>query len=130
MGLSVIDLLFFRFYGIINSLIIRVRTPYVTLSVSSDDRRSKPNRHMADNARVFVGGLPYSASEEDVKAFFATAGNVVSVFLPIDKETGRKRGFGFVEYSTEAERDNAIATLNDAEMGGRKLLVSAARPRE
>ncbi len=85
---------------------------------------------MPDNTRVFVGGLPYSMTEEDVKAFFAPAGTVVSVFLPIEKETGRKRGFGFVEFATEAEQDNAIKMFNEADCGGRKISVSIARARD
>jgi RNA recognition motif-containing protein len=87
---------------------------------------------MADNTRVFVGGIPYSASEDDLKAFFSAEGKftVLSVFLPVEKDTGRKRGFGFVEFSTEAERDEAVTMFNGADMGGRKLSVSPARPRD
>ncbi len=85
---------------------------------------------MPDNTRVFVGGLPYAMSEDDIKAFFAPAGNVVSVFLPIEKETGRKRGFGFVELSTVEEQENAVKMFDGADCGGRKISVSQARPRE
>mgnify|MGYP002128389935 CR=1 FL=1 len=83
---------------------------------------------MPDNTRVFVGGLPYAMTEDDVKAFFAPAGNVVSVFLPIEKETGRKRGFGFVEMSTEEEAKAAIDMFNGQDFGGRNISVSEARP--
>jgi len=84
---------------------------------------------MADNARVFVGGIPYAATEEELKAHFGAAGTVVSVFLPIEKETGRKRGFGFVEFNTPDEQGKAIDMYNNTDFGGRMISVSAARPR-
>ncbi|MBP9827555.1 RNA-binding protein [Patescibacteria group bacterium] len=84
---------------------------------------------MADNARVFVGGIPYAATEEELKAHFGAAGTVVSVFLPIEKETGRKRGFGFVEFNTPDEQNKAIDMFNNTDLGGRMISVSAARPR-
>lgn len=84
---------------------------------------------MADNARVFVGGIPYAATEEELKAHFSAAGTVVSVFLPIEKETGRKRGFGFVEFNTPDEQNKAIDMFNNTDLGGRMISVSAARPR-
>lgn len=85
---------------------------------------------MPENTRVYVGGLPYSASEDDVKAHFSAAGTVLSVFLPMDKVTGRKRGFGFVEFGTEAERDAAVAQFDQTDFGGRTIGVSPARPRD
>jgi RNA recognition motif-containing protein len=85
---------------------------------------------MADNARVYVGGIPYSASEDELKAHFSPAGAVVSVFLPIDRESGRKRGFGFVEFNTPDEQANAIKMFDQTDLGGRTISVSAARPRE
>ncbi len=85
---------------------------------------------MPENTRVFVGGLPYAMTEDDVKAFFAPAGNVVSVFLPIEKETGRKRGFGFVEFSTVDEQEASVKMFDGTDCGGRKISVSQARPRE
>jgi RNA recognition motif-containing protein len=85
---------------------------------------------MADTARIYVAGLPYQATEEEIKAHFAAAGEVVSVFLPTDRETGRKRGFGFVEFTTEEERDKAISMFDQTDFGGRTIGVSAARPRE
>lgn len=84
---------------------------------------------MADNARVYVGGLPYAATEEDVKAHFSAAGQVVSVFLPKEPGTGRMRGFGFVEFSTPEEQQNAIQMFNQTDFNGRQLFVEAARPR-
>lgn len=85
---------------------------------------------MADNARVFVGGIPYAATEDELKAHFSAAGNVVSVFLPVEKETGRKRGFGFVEFSTPEEMQNAVKMYDQTEFGGRTISVSSARPRD
>lgn len=85
---------------------------------------------MADNARVYVGGIPYAATEDELKAYFSQAGTVVSVFLPIERETGRKRGFGFVEFNTPDEQSNAIKMFDQTDFGGRKISVSAARPRE
>ena len=52
--------------------------------------------------RLFVGNLPYDATEEDIRAHFSTAGNVLNVFVPLDRETGRKRGFAFVEFNDNA----------------------------
>ena len=85
---------------------------------------------MPENTRVFVGGLPWAYTEDDVKAFFAPAGNVVSVFLPIDRETGRKRGFGFVEFSTVEEQEASVKMFDGADCNGRKISVSPARARE
>jgi cold-inducible RNA-binding protein len=85
---------------------------------------------MADNARVFVGGIPFVATEDEIKAHFAQAGEVVSVFLPMERETGRKRGFGFVEFNTPEEQENAIKMFDNTDFGGRRISVSAARPRQ
>lgn len=79
--------------------------------------------------RIYVGGLPYSATERDVEALFSSAGTVKEVTLVSDRYTGQAKGFGFVEMSTDAEADVAIATLNGTQMGGRTLTVNEARPR-
>jgi len=79
---------------------------------------------------IYVGNLAYTASQEDVAAIFAEYGTVKRVQLPVDRETGRKRGFGFVEMSTDAEEDAAIEALDGAEWMGRDLRVNKARPRE
>ena len=84
---------------------------------------------MADNARVFVGGIPYAATEDELKAHFSAAGTVVSVFLPIEKETGRKRGFGFVEFADEATAQSAMEALDGTMIEGRAISVSFARPK-
>lgn len=85
---------------------------------------------MADNTRVFVGGVPYAATEEELKGHFSTAGQVASVFMPIDRETGKKRGFAFVEFSNEDDMNKAVDMFNQTEFGGRTISVNAARPRD
>lgn len=80
--------------------------------------------------RIYVGGLPYSATEEDLENLFAPAGTVSSAVIVSDKYTGQSKGFGFVEMSTDAEADTAISTLNGTLYGGRTLTVNEARPRE
>lgn len=79
---------------------------------------------------VYVGNLSYEATQEDVTEVFKEYGSVKRVQLPSDRETGRMRGFGFVEMETEAEEDAAIAQLDGAEWLGRTLKVNKARPRE
>ena len=80
--------------------------------------------------RIYVGGLPYSASEQDLNNLFATHGTVNSATVITDKYTGQAKGFGFVEMSTEAESKTAINALNGTQMGGRTLTVNEAKPRE
>jgi RNA recognition motif-containing protein len=79
---------------------------------------------------IYVGNLSYEVSQEDVSEVFSEYGKVKRVHLPTDRETGRKRGFGFVEMETEAEEDKAIETLDGAEWMGREIKVNKARPRE
>ena len=78
--------------------------------------------------RIYVGNLPFSASDHDVRELFEEYGTVDSVHLITDRETGRPRGFGFVEMSEGA--DEAIEALNQSQMSGRSLTVNEARPRE
>ena len=73
---------------------------------------------------------PYEVSEEDLTTTFAEYGAVRKVQLPTDRETGRKRGFGFVEMENDADEEKAIAELDGAEWMGRSLKVNKARPRE
>lgn len=79
---------------------------------------------------IYVGNLSYEVTEEDVQAVFAEYGSVKRVQLPTDRETGRMRGFGFVEMETEAEEQAAIDALDGAEWMGRDLKVNKAKPRE
>jgi len=77
-------------------------------------------------AKIYVGNLPFSATEDQVRALFAAHGTVESVALPNDRETGRPRGFGFVEMS-QADAARAIQAVNGQDLGGRALRVNEAQ---
>lgn len=77
---------------------------------------------------IYVGNLPFSTSEDEVRNLFSAYGTVDNVSLIADRETGRLRGFGFVEMSSGG--DEAIAALNQTDLGGRRLVVNLAKPRE
>ncbi|NET00102.1 MAG: RNA-binding protein [Sphaerospermopsis sp. SIO1G1] len=79
---------------------------------------------------IYVGNLSYQVTEEELKAVFSDYGLVSSVQLPTDRETGRLRGFGFVEMESEGQETAAIEALNGAEWMGRDLKVDKAKPRE
>ena len=79
---------------------------------------------------VYVGNLSYDATEEDIRTVFTEYGEVKRVQVPSDRETGRPRGFAFVEMETEEEETKAIEALDGAEWMGRNLKVNKARPRE
>ena len=79
---------------------------------------------------IYVGNLSYEVTQDDLKQAFSEYGTVSRVQLPTDRETGRPRGFGFVEMSTDAEETAAIEALDGAEWMGRDLKVNKARPRE
>jgi len=79
---------------------------------------------------IYVGNLNYEVNQEDLNEVFSEYGSVKRVHLPTDRETGRKRGFGFVEMETDAEEEKAIEVLDGAEWMGRELKVNKARPRE
>ncbi|MFM2430799.1 MAG: hypothetical protein RLZZ511_2012 [Cyanobacteriota bacterium] len=79
---------------------------------------------------IYVGNLSFQATEEDVKEVFGDYGTVSRVSLPMDRETGRKRGFAFVDLSSDAEEDAAIEQLDGAEWMGRDLKVNKAKPRD
>lgn len=80
--------------------------------------------------KLFVGGLPFSTTDDELQAAFADFGSVVSAKVITDRETGRSRGFGFVEFGSDDEGRAAIAGLDDKELGGRTIHVSEARERE
>jgi RNA recognition motif-containing protein len=80
--------------------------------------------------KLYVGGLPYSATEDTLKEMFAQAGTVETATVITDKVSGRSKGFGFVEMSTEEEAAKSIELLNGKEMEGRTLTVAEARPME
>jgi RNA recognition motif-containing protein len=79
---------------------------------------------------IYVGNLSYQVTEDDLTQTFAEYGTVKRVQLPTDRETGRLRGFAFVEMATDAEEEAAINALDGAEWMGRDLKVNKARPRE
>lgn len=79
---------------------------------------------------IYVGNLSYQVTQEELSGVFAEYGTVKRVQIPTDRETGRMRGFGFVEMETEAQEDAAIEALDGAEWMGRDLKVNKAKPRE
>jgi RNA recognition motif-containing protein len=79
---------------------------------------------------IYVGNLSYDVTQDDLNAVFAEYGSVKRVQLPTDRETGRMRGFGFVEMASDAEEAAAIEALDGAEWMGRDLKVNKAKPRE
>lgn len=81
-------------------------------------------------SKLFVGSLPWKTSDEDLQNMFSQAGTVVSAEVKRDQATGRSRGFGFVEMSSEAEAQKAIDMFNGSDMDGRAIVVNIARPRE
>ena len=81
-------------------------------------------------SKIYVGGLPYAATEQQLSDLFAQHGTVASARVITDKFTGQSRGFGFVEMSSDEEAQKAIAALNGTQMDGRTLTVNEARPQE
>jgi RNA recognition motif-containing protein len=79
---------------------------------------------------IFVGNLSFSAPEDAVRSMFAEYGTVDRVNIVTDRDTGRSKGFGFVEMSNDAEAERAIKSLNGQELGGRALTINEARPKE
>lgn len=82
------------------------------------------------SVRLFVGNLPYQATEDDVRKHFATVAAPMRVAIPVDRETGRPRGFAFVEFAEPAQAQEAIRQLNGQPFMGRSLAVNEARARE
>ncbi|QQS61016.1 MAG: RNA-binding protein [Candidatus Moraniibacteriota bacterium] len=82
------------------------------------------------NKRLYVGGIPYSSTEDGLKDTFSQAGEVTSVRIILDRMTGRSRGFGFVEMATEDEAQKAIELFDGKEFEGRTLVVNEARSDE
>ena len=79
---------------------------------------------------IYVGNLSYEITEDDLQEVFADYGEVKRVYLPVDRETKRKRGFGFVEMSNDDQESVAIETLDGAQWMGRQIKVNKAKPRE
>ncbi len=81
-------------------------------------------------SKLYVGNLSFETTQSDLESAFGAFGNVHSVNLVTDRDTGRPRGFGFVEMSSDSEAQAAIDGLNDQDLGGRRLTVNIAKPRE
>jgi RNA recognition motif-containing protein len=79
--------------------------------------------------KLFIGGLPYRTTNDELRDAFAKAGEVASASVVTDRETGRSRGFGFIEMANDADADTAIEMWNGKDFGGRTLTVSEARPK-
>jgi len=82
------------------------------------------------SVKLFVGSLAWATTDESMAAHFAKAGSVASARVVKDRETGRSRGFGFVEMSSDAEATAAVDSLNGSDLDGRNITVSEARPQE
>jgi cold-inducible RNA-binding protein len=80
--------------------------------------------------KVFVGGLPFSTTDEELNQIFAAHGKVASANVVRDRESGRSKGFGFVEFENDEEGKAAEKALNGSEIGGRTISVAEARPKE
>jgi RNA recognition motif-containing protein len=83
---------------------------------------------MAQN--LFIGSLAYATTDDGLRAFFEEVGEIASARVITDRETGRSKGFGFVEYTDEANNQKAIDQLNGKELDGRTITVNLARPKE
>ena len=80
--------------------------------------------------KLFIGSLAWGTTDDSLQAHFASCGTVASAKVVTDRDSGRSRGFGFVEFDDDKEADQAIEKLNNSELDGRNITVSEARPRE
>ena len=80
--------------------------------------------------KLFVGNLSFKLDESDLEQLFAQSGKVVSVAIPTDRDSGRKRGFAFVEMETDAEAEAAVQSLNGKDVDGRAIAVNLSRPKD
>lgn len=80
--------------------------------------------------KLFVGGLPFSTTDDELQQLFAAHGTVASAVVVKDRDSGRSKGFGFVEYENDEEGKAAEKALNGSDLGGRSITVNEARPRE
>ena len=85
---------------------------------------------MSNPLTIYIGNLSWDCEQEDLHSLFAEYGSVKKCSLPLDRETGRKRGFGFVDMSSDAEEQKAIDDLQDVEWMGRNIRVNKAEPRQ
>ena len=82
------------------------------------------------NTKMYVGNLPFTATEDDVRALFTDYGTVTDIHLPMDRDSGRPRGFAFVTMDSQTAMNEAIRGLNEKDYGGRNLTINEARPKE
>jgi RNA recognition motif-containing protein len=99
----------------------------VDLATSNKEEEEKIIQ-MSQN--LFIGSLAYATTDDSLKAFFETIGEVTSARVVMDRESGRSKGFGFVEFADEANNQKAVDELNGKELDGRPINVSLARPKE
>lgn len=78
--------------------------------------------------KLYVGNLPFTTTDEELNEIFAQSGQVASAKIILDRNSGRSKGFGFVEMNTDEEAQKAISQLNGVQIGGRPLMVNEARP--
>ena len=81
------------------------------------------------STKLFVGSLPWSVDDQKLQEAFEKHGEVVSAKVILDRETGRSRGFGFVEMASQESATNAISAMNNSQIGGRNIVVNVAKPR-
>jgi cold-inducible RNA-binding protein len=85
---------------------------------------------MNSSSKLFVGNISFKLTEDDLRELFSQSGKVVSVAIPTDRDTGRKRGFAFVEMENQNEAEAAISQFNGKTVDGREIVVNPSRPRE
>ncbi len=100
------------------------------LELSSSEFIALIDFRMTSPMTIYVGNLSYQATADDLRSVFAEYGDIKRVVLPTDRETGRLRGFAFVEMSEDTQEDSAITELDGAEWMGRQLRVNKAKPKE
>ncbi len=83
---------------------------------------------MDENKKLYVGNLPYKLTSDELKGIFAEIGEIVDAVVISERDSGRSKGFGFVEFNTIEEAKKAIEAMNQKELEGRKLVVNFARP--
>lgn len=106
-------------------------TPFVNeIQVGRSEELVKRREYKYMSVNLFIGSLAYATTDDSLKAFFETIGEVTSARVVTDRETGRSRGFGFVEFADEANNQTAVDQLNGKELDGRAINVSLARPKE
>ena len=107
-----------------------IKRPVVSLVNSSFGKRNPLGGFFMSEFKLYVGNLPFSTTEDSLRDLFSKSGNVESVRIVTDQATGRSKGFGFVEMSSEEEANTAVSNVNGMEVDGRKIKVDIAKPKE